>query len=135
MAPREAAVVCVVVGVLVRDGSLLLVRRAPWMRVFPGAWGPFGGHVDSGETVEEALRREAREELGIEVIALRHLGQVYVPVEPALAHVFAVLSWGGEPENAAPDEHTDVRWFGLTELPDSRALDAYGTLIEAPPGS
>jgi len=132
VASGEAAVVCAVVGVLVRDGSMLLVRRAPWLRVFPGAWGPFGGHADSGETVEEALRREAREELGIEVSALRHLGQVYVPVGPALVHVFAVLAWRGEPANAAPDEHTDVRWFKIAELPESEALDPYRTLITAP---
>ncbi len=134
MAPVEAAVVCVV-GVLARDGSMLLVRRAPWRRVFPGAWDLFGGHVEGGERLDQALRREAREELGIEVRELRRLGQIDDPVEPALIHVFAVLSWEGEPGNRAPDEHTEVRWFGLTELPDSRALDAYGTLIEAPPGS
>ena len=38
-------------------------------------------------------------------------GQIYDPVEPAVVHVYAVYLWGGEPVNAAPDEHTEVCWF------------------------
>ena len=128
MAPGEAAAVCVA-GVLARDGQVLLVRRAPWRRVLPGAWDLFGGHVESGERLEQALRREAREELGIEVQASRRLGQIDDPFEPALIHVFAVLSWEGEPGNSAPGEHTEVRWFGLDALPESQALDLLGTLL------
>ena len=51
--------------------------------------------------------------------ALRWLGQVYDPVEPAVVHVYAVSSWEGEPVNAAQEEHTEVRWFGAGELPES----------------
>ena len=90
----DAPAACVVVGFVVRDGSLLLVHRAPWVRVFPDAWGPFGGHVERGENLEEALRREAREELGIDVRTFRRLGQIHDPkeIEPAVIHVYAVLS-------------------------------------------
>ena len=49
----------------------------------------------------------------------------------ALAHVFAVLSWDAEPENAAPDEHTDVHWYEIAELPESEALYPYRALIAA----
>ena len=87
-----------------------------------------------GESLEEALRREAREELGIEVLALRWLGQIYDPVEPAVVHVYAVSSWEGEPVNAAPDEHTEVRWFGSGALPESEALNAYRELVRDGPG-
>ena len=120
-----------VVGFVARDSSLLLVHRAPWVRVLPDAWGPFGGHVERGEDLEEALRREAREELGIEVRTCRRLGQIHNPSEPAVIHVYAVLSWDGEPVNAAPEEHTEVRWFRLDELPVSEALDEYGALLAA----
>ena len=130
MAPSEAVAICL--GVLVRDGSMLLVRRAPCVRVFPGAWDLFGGHVECGEHLEEALRREAREELGIEVRTSKYLGHIDDRVEPSLIHVFAVLSWDGEPQNRAPEEHTDVRWFAIAELPESEALDAIRTLITAP---
>ena len=72
---------------------------------------------------------EAREELGIEVLALRWLGQVYDPVEPAVVHVYAVSSWEREPVNAVPEEHTEVRWFGAGELPESEGPDAYRALV------
>ena len=130
MARSDAAAVCVA-GAVIRDGSVLLVHRAPWVSAYPDAWDLFGGHVERGEYLEEALCREAREELGIEVRTLRRLGQIYDPVEPAVVHVYAVLSWDGEPENAAPEEHTKVGWFGVGELPESVALDAYGALVAA----
>ena len=49
----------------------------------------------------------------------------------AVLHVYAVLSCDGEPANAAPEEHTEVRWFSVGELPVSEALDPYGALLQA----
>ena len=120
-----------VAGVIVRDGSVLLVHRAPWVRFFPDAWDLFGGHVDDGESLEEALRREATEELGIEVLSCSPMGQVNDPVEPATIHVYAVQDWEGEPANLAPEEHTELRWFSASSLPESEALDAYRPLVMA----
>ena len=47
-------------------GELYLQKRPEWKDIQPGKWDTaVGGHVDFGETPEEALRREVREELGI----------------------------------------------------------------------
>lgn len=47
-------------------GDLYLQRRPDWKDIQPGKWDTaVGGHIDFGETPEEALRREVREELGI----------------------------------------------------------------------
>jgi len=47
-------------------GELYLQKRPEWKDIQPGKWDTaVGGHVDYGETPEEALRREVREELGI----------------------------------------------------------------------
>lgn len=126
----ESAAICVA-GAVMRNGSVLLVRRSPEARVYPGAWGLFGGHVEERESLDEALRREAREELGIDLLAFRWLGEVYAPAEPAVVHVYAAPSWEGEPVNAAPEEHTEIRWFGADELPPSEGLDAYRALLAA----
>ena len=114
---------------MVRRGRVLLVRRSPQARHYPDVWDLFGGHVEAGESLEEALRREAREELGVEVESFHSLGTVYDPVEPAEVTVFAVVAWRGEPVNAAPDEHSTIGWFSLNELPDSSGLEAYRRLV------
>lgn len=126
---ESASAALCVAGVVTRGGRVLLVHRSPSARHYPDVWDLFGGHVNKGESLEEALHREAREELGIEVLALRWLGQTNDTAEPAVVHVYAVTSWEGEPFNAAPDEHTEVCWFGARELPQSDGLDAYRALI------
>lgn len=48
-------------------GELYLQKRPEWKTIQPGKWDTsVGGHIDLGEHVEQALRREAKEELGIE---------------------------------------------------------------------
>jgi 8-oxo-dGTP diphosphatase len=69
--PREGgagrAEVEVAVGVLIRsDGAFLLTSR-PAGKVYEGYWEFPGGKVEPGETVEQALRRELREEIGIAI--------------------------------------------------------------------
>ena len=128
MLRSDSAAICVA-GALVRGDMVLLVHRSPSVRFWPDAWDLFGGHVDEGESLEEALRREAHEELGIEVRSLRRLGEINDPVEPAVVHVYAISSWEGEPINAAPDEHTELRWFSADDLPESEGMEAYRAMI------
>ncbi len=114
---------------MVSHGRVLLVRRSPDARYYPDVWDLFGGHVEAGESLEEALRREAREELGVEVESFHSLGTVYDPVEPAEITVFVVVAWRGEPVNAAPNEHSEIGWFSPGELPESSGLEAYRRLV------
>lgn len=69
--PREGGVdrkqVDVAVGVLVRaDGAFLLTSRPPG-KVYAGYWEFPGGKLEAGESVEQALRRELQEEIGITI--------------------------------------------------------------------
>ena len=50
-----------------RAGNVLLCKKPECRGVFPGPWGLPGGGVEAGERIEDALRRELREELGVEV--------------------------------------------------------------------
>jgi 8-oxo-dGTP pyrophosphatase MutT (NUDIX family) len=105
------------VAALVRDGLVLLVHRHPSRRWYPDCWDLVGGHVEAGELPHQAVSRECLEELGI---------QVHDPVPIPITvsdhtldvHAFLVTRWDGEPVNAAPDEHDDLRWFSPSDLPD-----------------
>lgn len=131
--PREAdgstPSVRLVVGALIRGDRVLLVRRAPTRRFYPDMWDLFGGHVESGESAEDALRREGREELGVDIESFGLLGTDWDPVERVGYAVFSVSSWSGEPVNAAPDEHTEIGWFSAEALPRSPALDHVRELV------
>ena len=126
---RQAPVARCVAGALIGDGKVLLVKRSPEMRFYPDVWDLFGGHVEGGESSEDALRREAMEELQVELESFHLLGTIHDPVEPAEIMVFAVTAWKGEPINAAPDEHTQIGWFPADGLPCSDGLDAYRELV------
>jgi 8-oxo-dGTP diphosphatase len=88
----------VAVGVLIRpEGDFLLTSR-PKGKVYEGYWEFPGGKLESGETVEQALRRELHEELGVVVDAVEPWKIELVDYPHALVrlHFCKVLSWRGE---------------------------------------
>ncbi len=102
------------------DGKILLGLRAPSKKVWPSHWDTVGGHVEDGESLEEALVREAQEEVGVTPTAFELIATVREPrpdlYGDALHHVYAVTSWqGGEPSNIC-DEHSELRWFSIGEM-------------------
>ncbi|AID25388.1 MAG TPA: nucleoside triphosphatase NudI [Salmonella bongori] len=62
---RQRTIVCPLIQ---NDGCYLLCKMADNRGVFPGQWALAGGGVEPGERIEEALRREIREELGEQLI-------------------------------------------------------------------
>lgn len=100
--PREGGadrpVTEVAVGVLIRpDGSFLLTSR-PQGKVYEGYWEFPGGKLEAGETVEQALRRELEEELGIHIGAVHPWKSEVVDYPHALVRLnfCKVFEWQGE---------------------------------------
>ena len=111
----------VVVGALVRERRVLLAYRSQDKRAYPAVWELPGGVVEPGESELDALTRELREELGVHIAAgsASHLCRLTVgPAEaPAVLSAWLVPEWEGTPANVAPEEHDDIRWFDMDELP------------------
>lgn len=88
----------VAVGVLVRgDGAFLLTSR-PEGKAYSGYWEFPGGKLELGETVEQALRRELQEEIGINIGAVMPWRVELVDYPHALVrlHFCKVFEWEGE---------------------------------------
>ena len=125
----------VVVGALVRDGQVLLVHRRADKHAYPDVWDLPGGVMEAGESELEALARELREELDVQVAAdmATHLCRVVAGPAggPALLSAWLVREWRGTPANVAPEEHDDIGWFGLEELPPPAHEVVRAALVEA----
>lgn len=115
------------VGAVVLDdaGRLLVVRRRNPPAA--GRWSIPGGRIEPGESTEEALRREVREETGLDVVVGHRLGTVELPAEDGEGTVFDVddhrCTVTGSTEAVAGDDATDVAWvdraaFDLLDLVD-----------------
>ena len=101
------------------DGkSLLLQKRSMNKDIFPGRWDmAVGGHVDSGETLEQAVVREMREELGLPSdLPLKKLFQLKVrnEIESENVQLYSTVSAG--PFAIQEQELSGIRFFSFDEL-------------------
>jgi 8-oxo-dGTP diphosphatase len=102
------------VGIAVRDGRMLVIRRArsvvaPLVYCFPG------GGIEAGESEEEALVREFQEEVGVEFLPLRRLWQCVTPWKVELAWWLGELAPGAVPV-ANPAEVESIHWLTPEEM-------------------
>src|SRR3954451_6419835 len=107
-----------VVIMLVTDGDrALLGRQARWP---PGRYSALAGFVEPGESLEEAVAREVREEAGVEVGAVHYMSSQPWPFPTSLMLGFVAEYAGGEP-SPQDDELEDVRGFARDDLEAIRA--------------
>lgn len=113
-------------GILERDGRVLLARRGREPR--RGHWDLPGGFLEETEEPLDGLRREFREETGLEIEPLELFG---IDIEPyADRYVFSVtwlVTADGEP--VAADDVDELRWFGRDELPQELAFPGQERLL------
>ena len=111
-----------VAGVVTDDhGRALLIQRAD-----NGRWEPPGGVLELGETIHDGLRREVREETGLDIEPLALTGVYKNMPRGIIALVFRCKITGGS--LTTTDETTAFRWASPGEIPDL-ASEAYAIRI------
>ncbi|MBI4018242.1 MAG: NUDIX domain-containing protein [Candidatus Aenigmarchaeota archaeon] len=106
------------VGCLIIEGGRILLGKRKGSHG-DGQWSDFGGHLEHGETFESCIKRELKEEIGIEVKNLKMLcvsnvirgGAHYVDIE------FAGKIKSGKPRIVEHEKIGEIRWFPLNRVP------------------
>ena len=82
----------------------------------PGRYSALAGFLEAGETIEEAVIREVREEVNVEVTNLRYFGSQSWPFPNSLMIAFQAEYAGGDMRHD-PAELADAQWFTPENLP------------------
>ena len=115
--PRRRAVECVS-GILLSDGAVLVEKRRANDDADPGLVFLPGGHVEVGESLDRALKREMREELGVRVENVAPIRVRYYKAsngERQRIHYFRIKDWKGKirsNEAASVYWESDIRHLG-----------------------
>lgn len=119
----------VAAGLLVRGDCVLACQRPP-DQAHPGKWEFPGGKREPGESLPDCLRRELREELGIEAEIGRevwHAEHTYPQRDPVALTFFVVPAFRGALQNRV---FADIRWVGVSALGSLDFLAADRELID-----
>lgn len=104
-----------VVAIIQKADTFLLVKRSDYLEAASGYWCPVSGRVEEGETQADALRREVREEVGLEVIAVEKVREI-----PSHDGLFVLHFWTTEivagEARICSHEATELRWVTVAEM-------------------
>ena len=120
----------VVAAALFDDGGRVLIAQRPAGKALAGRWEFPGGKVTAGESERDALRRELREELGIEVTAARpfmRLNHAYEDRDVELS-LWIVERFSGSPRSL---DAQALKWVLPAQLPGEDILEADRPFIAA----
>jgi 8-oxo-dGTP diphosphatase len=105
--------------IITKDDKVLLMKRKGVHGT--GTWTTPGGHLDFGETPEQCGAREAKEEVGLDVVDLRFRAFTNDIFEMEGQHYISIWmdgkSTSGEPTIAAEEEVAEIGWFAWDALP------------------
>lgn len=106
-------VVPAMIVAVVRDGKILLARAANRSRVF---YSVLAGFVEPGESLEECVRREIHEEVGISVRNITYFASQSWPFPHSLMVAFTA-EWASGEIRPDPTEIAEAAWYGPDEIP------------------
>ena len=104
--------------ILTKDDKVLLMKRKGSHA--PDTWSTPGGHLDFGETLEDCAAREAKEEVGMDVVDIHFRAVTNDLFEETGRHYVTVWLEGtpvGDPFIASEREVSEIGWFAWDALP------------------
>jgi 8-oxo-dGTP diphosphatase len=126
-------------GVVLKRGMLLILRRKSDDDTYPGFWDCVGGHFEKGESAEECMLREAREESGQRMKIIRGGPLIEYIDEYGRAVAVPFLLRSDPNGKVTLSEHSEYRWIhlgaakGYKMVPDlAMALRAFGLQKNGP---
>ena len=103
-------------GVIASRGRMLVLKRAPGMSYRSGSWDLPGGHLALGESFENCLLREVKEETALDVAIDGLLGMNSMASDPYLQAIYSCRLTVFQKVQLRPDEHVEHRWVTPDEL-------------------
>jgi 8-oxo-dGTP diphosphatase len=105
------------VGLIIQDqDKLLFIQRSANKKTLPNIWAFPSGTVEEGETVEQTAVREAREELGVEVMVETILAVTELLEFDVRLHFIIASIKSNQPSIQEPDEIQAICWLTLPEF-------------------
>lgn len=103
-----------VAGVMIKNGERYLLVQEKLEKAY-GQWNWPAGHVDPGETVEQAAIREVKEEVGLDVVLGRKLGEWYNGEAERTRILFLAESYSGDVV-IRPSEILGAAWLDKSQI-------------------
>ena len=121
-----------VIGMITWEQQVLLIRRG--VEPMKGRWALPGGYMDAGEMPTDALMREVREEVGLEV-EVDDLLDIFPMAGPGVVNSGIVIAYGASvlreepPPLTCDDDACEAAWFSVDTLPDDLAFESTHVLL------
>jgi len=108
-------------ALIVNDKKEVLLLKRSTTRNQNGYWSQPGGAVEFGETIKQAITREIREEVNVDIRLIRYLSyteQIFRKENQhwlAISYLAKIIS--GNVKNLEHHKHSDLKWFPINKLP------------------
>lgn len=138
---KNASAVMLILLRAQEDKLQILLQHRANTRFLPFLWDfAVSGHVEKGESMRQALKRETMEELGldIDIEDLSFSSLIHIKVAEELIYYtgyFTLSKFSGEPRIMEPDKCSELRWFDMDALPEDLIKDRLVALQNLMTGS
>lgn len=110
--------------------QVLLQQGAPTKKIWAGYYNGLGGHIEKGEDVLSAARRELHEEAGIECLDLHLCGTVMIDVEEYNGISLYVMTGQKVTGTIIESDEGSLHWVKIREIPNLKVVDDIAEIVD-----